>query len=339
MVKCVVWDLDNTIWRGTLLEDAEVTVREGVAEAVALLDSRGILQSVASRNDAKLALTRLREAGLGDYFLVPQIGWGAKSRSVARIAELLGIGLDTVLLVDDDAFERAEVRRAWPQARTVDAAQPGALPGRADLNPAVVTREAGRRRLMYLAQQRRTEVEESFTGPPEEFLASLGLRLVLRRAEPGDLARAEELTVRTNQLNATGRTYSAAELDAFRDSPGYRLLVATLSDRFGDYGTIGLMLLETRERAWTLRLLLISCRVLSRGVGAILLGALVARAKEEGVRLLGEFVPTRSNRPMLITYRFTGFERVSERDGVTLFEHRSPAVPARPAYVDFVSEL
>jgi FkbH-like protein len=339
MVKCVVWDLDNTVWKGVLAEDKGVVLRPEVAEAIAVLDSRGILQSVASRNDADLALSRLRDTGLEEFFLVPQITWGAKSVSVSRIAELLDIGLDTVMFVDDDPFERAEVHGAHPQVRTVDADHIAALPQRADLRPVSITEEARRRRLMYIAQQRRRTAEESFEGPPESFMASLGLRLVLRHARTGDLARAEELTLRTNQLNTTGRTYSHRELDGMRESPDHRLLVANLSDRFGDYGTIGLVLIHTAGQLWTLKLLLVSCRVISRGVGGVILGALIAHTKESAIRLQGEFVATGRNRAMLITYRFAGFEKVSSTDDTVILEHTSPKSPAIPTYFEFDSEL
>ncbi|MDI5966356.1 HAD-IIIC family phosphatase [Streptantibioticus silvisoli] len=351
-VKCVVWDLDNTLWSGVLLEDAEVTVRPGMAEAVRELDARGVLQSVASRNDPATATARLERAGLAGYFLVPRIGWGAKSESVRRIAADLNLGLDAFLFVDDDPFEREEVSGALPAVRTAEITGPhdvAALLARADLTPAVVTGDGARRRLMYQAEQRRSAAEEDFAGTPQEFLAGLGMRLAVRRAGPGDLARAEELTVRTHQLNATGYTYSHDELDALRSSDRHVLLVVDLADRFGDYGTVGLVLLEGdapagRETCWTLKLLLVSCRVMARGIGAVLLGHVIARSRERGVRLRGEFVPTDRNRMMLVSYRFAGFALAEERaDGVAVYEYRAApgaaAVPAVPDHLTMTSHL
>ncbi len=347
LVKCVVWDLDNTLWHGVLLEDGHVTLREGMAEAIRALDARGILQSVASRNDPATALGRLTEAGLTEYFLAPQIGWGAKSESVRRIAKALNLGLDSFLFVDDDLFEREEVCRALPEVRTTQitsAEDVTALLVRPDLTPASVTADGSRRRPMYQAELRRTDAEEDFTGTPQEFLASLGMRLTVRRVGEGDLRRAEELTVRTHQLNATGYTYSYAELDAMRGSARHALLVAELSDRYGDYGTIGLILVERdavpQETSWTLKLLLVSCRVMARGIGAVLLNHVIARSREAGVRLRGEFVPTDRNRVMLVAYRFAGFSLAEERpDGVAVYEHTAATVPAIPEYLDMTSEF
>jgi FkbH-like protein len=338
IVKCVVWDLDNTMWHGVLLEDGKVALRDGIGDVLRTLDSRGILQSVCSRNDPATALARLREAGLADYFLHPEIGWGAKSEGLRRIAAGLNISLDTVLFVDDDPFEREEVRFTHPQVRVADPAEIPALVARPELNP-VVTPDAERRRLMYLADIRRADAEREFSGAPADFLASLDLEVTLRPAGSGDLQRAHELTVRTNQLNATGYTYSYDELEALRVSPGHRLLVAGVRDRFGDYGTVGLILLACEPRQWTLKLLLISCRVMSRGIGGVLLHHIVERATAERVRLLGEFVPTDRNRAMLIAYRFAGFTPAAERDGVTLLEHTAPDVPAVPVYLTLRSEL
>ena len=109
-IKCVVWDLDNTLWSGTLLEGDEVHLRDGVREIIHALDARGILHSIASRNHAESALARLRELDLEEYFLYPQINWGSKAASIRTIAESLNIGLDSICFIDDQPFELAEVQ-------------------------------------------------------------------------------------------------------------------------------------------------------------------------------------------------------------------------------------
>ncbi len=333
-IKCVVWDLDNTLWRGTLLEGDAQPVSAQTAEIIRELDRRGILQSIASRNDPALALQRLREQGLGEYFLRPQIGWGAKSASVAAIAKHLNIGLDAVAFVDDEPFERAEVASELPAVRCIDAALVPQLLTLPELNPRFLTDDAQRRRQMYLEDEQRASAETSFAGPKEEFLASLGMTFTIAPAREEDLQRAEELTVRTNQLNATGRTYSYEELDQLRVSPRHRLLVASLKDRFGDYGKIGLCLVELGEDAWTLKLMLMSCRVMSRGVGALLLSHVIHEAIGARARLLAEFVPTDRNRMMYVTYKFAGFsEHSTAAEGVQLLEHPLAQPPAFPPYV------
>ena len=95
-IKCVVWDLDNTLWQGVLLEDESVTLTEGIREIIVELDKRGILQSVASKNEFNTAMKKLQQLGLDEYFLYPQISWNSKSSSIQAIAKALNIGYSQV---------------------------------------------------------------------------------------------------------------------------------------------------------------------------------------------------------------------------------------------------
>ncbi|MEU3251200.1 HAD-IIIC family phosphatase [Streptomyces sp. NPDC006997] len=318
-IKCVVWDLDNTLWDGVLLEDGDVTLRPGVVEHLRRLDAMGVLHSVASKNDHDTAMAKLRELGLEEMFLCPRIGWSAKSESVKEIAARLNLGVDAFAFVDDQEFELAEMEFSLPEVTRINAADLDTELLRDEFRPRFVSDESAHRREMYRSQLARDEVESGFTGTSEEFLASLGMAFTIAPAAREDLQRAEELTIRTNQLNATGRTYSYDELDALRESPDHLLLVAELTDRFGSYGKIGLALVEKGDPDWRLRMLLMSCRVMSRGVGSVLLGHLMRLARTAGAGLTADFVETGRNRMMQITYAFAGFREVSrEGDRVVL---------------------
>lgn len=332
-IKCVVWDLDHTLWEGVLLEDPEVRVKPEVVETIRTLDSRGILHSIASKNDRETALRKLEALGLAEYFLAPEIGWGAKSESVKRIAASLNIGIDALAFVDDQPFEREEVAATHPAVWCVDAADAASLVGAPRCTPRMITSDARQRRSMYRADLQRKEEEERFDGPSEAFLAGLDMRLRISPAQEEDLTRAEELTVRTNQLNATGITYGYDELDAYRRSADHALLMAELHDRFGTYGKIGLVLVEKGAPRWTIKLLLMSCRVMSRGVGNILLAHVMNRAKEHGAELVADFVHTGKNRMMFVAYRFAGFIEAGEAGGVVKLAHALDKIPAFPPYV------
>jgi FkbH-like protein len=333
-VKCVVWDLDHTVWDGILLEDDNVELRPGVLDIIRTLDERGILQSIASRNDHDRAMERLTALGIADYFLHPQIDWSAKGQNVERIAKKLNIGLDTFLFIDDQPFEREEVAFACPQVRTMDAVDLAGLLDLPEMNPEFITDDSRRRREMYRADIERQQAEEGFAGPSEEFLRGLEMRFILAPCGEEDLQRAEELTVRTNQLNTTGYTYGYDELNAFRTSPDHVLLVAGLDDRYGTYGKIGLALVEkTTPEFWTVKLLLMSCRVMSRGVGTIMMSHIMNLTKAAGARLRAEFVPNGRNRMMEVTYRFGGFREVERRGDMILFEHDLSAIAPFPEYV------
>ncbi|KOV85562.1 FkbH [Nocardia sp. NRRL S-836] len=325
--------MDNTLWDGTLLEDAAVRVRPEVVEEIKRLDALGVLHSVASRNDHDAAMARLKAEGLDEYFLYPQINWNPKSQSVERIAKELNIGLDAIAFVDDQPFELEEVAHALPAVKTVDTARIAPELASEEFQPRFVTDESRVRRDLYRAAVVRDRAELDYTGTNEAFLSTLDMVFTISEAKREDLQRAEELTVRTNQLNSTGRTYSYDELDALRTSPDHLLLVASLTDRYGGYGKIGLALVERGQPAWHLRMMLMSCRVMARGVGTVLLNHVMRLAKADGARLRADFVETGRNRVMYVTYAFAGFSEIV-RDGDRLvLESGLDQIQPVPAYL------
>jgi methoxymalonate biosynthesis protein len=311
LVKCLVWDLDNTIWQGTLLEDPDVRLSGAVRDVIVELDSRGILQSIASKNDYDLAWQRLEELGIAEYFVYPRISWQRKSDSVFQIADQLKFALNTIAFVDDLPSERAEVAFRAPEVRCYAAEQVVSLAARPEFSPEVVTVDARRRRQMYQASIRRDAEKESFTGPDEEFLRSLDLMMTIKRADEDDLSRVEELTLRTSQMNATGVHYPDAILRSLLADPDHEVLTVTLTDRFGPHGAVGVLLLQYHRAVWHLKLLATSCRVVSFGAGAVILGWLIDQAAQAGVHLAADFRPTERNRMMDIAYRFAGFTEQS----------------------------
>lgn len=338
-IKLIVWDLDDTIWNGTLLEGGGASLASnGAAETIKRLDARGILHSISSRNDEAEAMRKLSNFGLSEYFLCPQIAWETKSESIKIIANKLGIGLDAILFVDDQEFERAEVESALPAVRTLDARFAQYLLHDPLLTPTVLTEEAQRRRLAYKEEEARADHEREFKGPSEQFLRDLDLQLTISRAKHEDLFRAEELVLRTNQLNSTGVTYSFNELDQLRESADHLLLLAALTDRFGDYGKIGLVLLRTRPSIWRLKLLLVSCRVISRGIGAVLLNYTMSRAARSDARFEADFRATGKNRMMQIAYRFANLREVRKEGDVTVYGHPLVDVPDTPDHFQLIED-
>ncbi|GAA0223662.1 HAD-IIIC family phosphatase [Cryptosporangium japonicum] len=307
IVKCLVWDLDNTLWDGTLLEGDDVRLRPGVRETVEALDARGILHSIASRNEHDPAWERLEELGLAEYFVAPRISFGTKSAAVRAIADELKFAYGTIAFVDDRPVERAEVTHHLPDVRCYTHDEVVGLVDRPEFSPPVVTADARRRRSMYQAAFRRDAVRADFDGPDESFLQSLDLVLRIVTATDGEIDRVEELTRRTSQMNATGVPYSDAELRALLDAPDHEVLVTSIDDKFGPYGAVGVLLLEKRPEVWHLKLLATSCRVVSLGAGTVILNWLVDRAARAGVHLVADFRSTARNRMMDIAYRFAGF--------------------------------
>jgi len=337
-VKCVVWDLDHTLWRGVYLENDDLVVDEDVRRVIVALDERGILQSIASRNPAEV-LERVAETGLGEYFLYPQAGWGEKSEALARIAERLRISLDTFLFIDDDRMELDAVLHAHPQVRCCLPSEVPRLLEREDLRAAIVTGDARLRRQLYRSEERRAQDESTFTGSKVEFLRTLGMKLAIRRAAGPDLDRAAELTARTHQLNTTGVAYTRDELEALFDSPDHRLLVCTLDDVYGTYGTVGLVMLQCAQDTWTIQLLTFSCRVLSRNVAATVVRAVLQRAAVSGLRALhARLVSTERNRPVVVTFRLMGFRKLVHGEEASLYTHELTSVDPLPDYIHVEEE-
>ncbi|GGX07598.1 HAD-IIIC family phosphatase [Streptomyces lomondensis] len=333
MAKCVVWDLDDTLWHGTLSAGDHVTLKPGVLDLIRTLDSRGILLSIASKNNHDDAMRKLEELGVAEYFLYPQINWNSKSSSVSEIQKRLNIGLDTFVFVDDQPFERDEVAFALPEVETVDAADYLTLDALPRLSPPVVTEDARRRRLMYLEDERRSESELAYQGPREDFLRSLGMVFRISRAGGDDLLRLEELTKRTSQLNSTGIHYSHEQLETLMHDPGHDLWVCELTDRYGSYGKIGMALVAKGQDRWTIKMLLMSCRTVSKGVGTVLLAFLIKRATAAEKRLFADFRRTSRNRQMLLTYQLANFRVVSKDGDDHVYENDLTVSQDYPDYI------
>lgn len=260
-LKCVVWDLDNTLWQGILVEDGldGLKLNSQAVEAVRAFDEKGILQSIVSKNEPEEALAALRKFSLDEYFLFPQIAWHPKSEGIRRLSGKLNIGADTFAFVDDQIFERSEVAAAFPEVLTLD---PVDLPdflrnARLDLP---ITGEASQRRSMYRAEGQREQARDKFDGAYEEFLRSCDMTAKIAAFTAASLDRVHELVQRTNQLNISTYRYSREEL-ATLSAPGSgrRAFVIHATDRFGSYGLIGFAVFEI-ERNLIIDLMF-SCRV------------------------------------------------------------------------------
>ena len=331
-IKCLVWDLDNTTWTGILAEGDLCRFRPGIENVLRELDSRGILLSIASANDELLATDHLRKLGIDNLFVGPQIQWGDKVTSIQRISAELDVAFNAIGFIDDEPFQREQVRNMLPDVRTYDALIATTLLDRPEFSPAVLTEESRQRRRMYTQNKQRTAAENRGGISRQEFLMSCRTEIALRLADKGDVARILELLKRTHQLNATGIVFDPGEVAGFFRSPDHRIYIASMKDRFVDYGRIGVVICHCTRDGWTILSCLLSCRVLGRGVGNVFLSWLEAQAYKSGAsRLQARYVKQERNRPMYILYTMAGFEPVSEDpDGCQIFSKEcgpSPAVP------------
>jgi FkbH-like protein len=251
---------------------------------------------------------------------------------VKEIARLLNIGTDAIALIDDDPFERDEVADGVKDVLCIDAIALPSLLQMSEFHPRFITTDSKRRRSMYQAEVERREAETVM--PTNEFLVSLNMVMTISEANEEDLQRLEELTVRTHQLNSTGHVYSYDELNEFRRSDRHMLLVAGLDDSYGTYGKIGMALVEFAQESWLLKLILMSCRVMSRGAGQILLSHVLRLAKDQGRFVEAEFLRTERNRMMYMTFKLAGFREVCRNGDLATLRHDVREITPYPEHVE-----
>lgn len=339
-IKLVIWDLDNTLWKGVISEEDNIVISEEIQYVIKKLDERGILQSIASKNDYERAMHYLKIAGIEEYFLYPQINWNPKSENINYIIKKLNLGSDAVAFIDDQEFELSEVKFHIPEITCIKSENIPTLLQRKDMIPEYITNDSYKRRIFYLNDQKRNEIEKNFAGTSEEFLCTLGMVLNLKRACKEDLMRCAELTVRTHQLNSTGYTYTFDELANMLNDRRYILGVAELNDIYGEYGKIGVMLIKkNNNKSWTLKLLLTSCRVISRGIGSAILKWLINYTIKQHIELYAEFVPTNRNRIMEIMYSSLGFSMVDRCSELEILQCNRKELFEMPAYLEFKPEI
>lgn len=320
-VKCVVWDLDNTVWDGTLIETDRpetLSMRPGVSDTMKALDERGIIQSIASKNDYDAAWPVVEALGIADYFLYPQIHWNAKSGSVEQIAGSLNIGVDSLALIDDSAFERNQVQSALPQVRVYDAAEIPALLQKPEFD-VLVTEESRQRRAMYKAEEKRHHLMQSDgNGDTIEFLKKCHLQIELFEPKTEEeKRRCFELLVRTNQLNLSGKKYTPDEYEEVLKREGHRNVAFSCRDDFGSYGIVGFGQYKTEADALDFTEFAMSCRVAGKYVESALFAALLARERQERGRFTVQ--KTRKNTLLRNTLQEIGFSVTAESDGAVSY--------------------
>ena len=335
--KCVIWDLDNTLWDGVLLESTSVCVHSELVQVIKTLDQRGILHSIASRNDYASVEKKLTDLGLWEYFIYPEISWNDKSKSIENIAKKINISFDSIAFVDDQSFELDEVKSTHPTVSVFSPDQARQFVDNHEFIPRFITNESAQRRFYYQQDEKRNK-EEAAHGGNIDFLKGLGLKLSINRLTEEDLKRAEELTIRTHQLNTTGVAYSYEELYNYMHSESHEVLSCSLEDKYGSYGTIGLTLFEKNTDHWMIHLLLVSCRVMSRNIVNTLLAFIYKMASNSNVFLRAKFVSNDVNRQMYITYKFSGFEEIISDGIMSLLELRSKRNLMIPDYIEIRSE-
>lgn len=334
-VKVLAWDLDNTLWNGTLIEDGpgNVTLKPGVVNVIRELDRRGIVNTLVSKNNEQDVLREMERFGLDEYMVFPKVSWNAKSISLNELIHQFNLGEDTFAFIDDSPFEREEVKTTLPSVRIYDAADYGQLLTLPEFRPPESS-ESGRRREFYLSQHERERALSDFDGNYEEFLRKGNIRLSVTRARRAQLDRIAELAQRTNQLNFSGTRYSNETLAELLEDESLDCFVMSCVDNFGDYGTVGFAVVE--KAGPKLIDLMFSCRIQAKRVEHAFLEFLLSRKAKEGHdELFARYVQTERNTPAGKVFEDLAFELVSREDNVQMlrFGLKDPALGNQPVSV------
>lgn len=310
-IKCVAWDLDNTLWDGIVGEDSEkiFALRAGKLEVLKELDSRGILNVIISKNDYDVAMNKIQELGIEDLFVSFAINWNTKSSNIKQIAEHLNLSLDSFLFVDDSDFERREVVSQFPEVDTVPDLDSEQCNSWERLKPPQSSETATRRKL-YQENSLRLKERSDFSDSYEQFLRESRLNLLVRCINSSiDAERAYELLSRTNQLNISGRRYEWNEFLRLLSERDCIWLVGSVEDKYGSYGTVLVARITQRStRDIVLKDLAISCRVAEKFVESSFVHLITSKfASKSGAHVYVDYRETAKNGPMRAALDAMGF--------------------------------
>lgn len=336
--KCLVLDLDNTIWGGVVGDDGPAGIALGddwpgspfkaFQRAALGLRDRGVLLAVASKNDEHVAKdvfdTHPEMLIRWEDLAAHRINWRPKSQNIREIAAELNIGVDSLVLFDDNPVERAEVRANLPEARVVDVPiDPVSYREellRCGFFDVLGTSDEDQRRAdMYKVERQRKNLQRE-APTVHDFLESLGMEVSLGRADEHSLSRIGQLVHKTNQFNLSTRRHSPSELERLAGSPDSIVAWLRLSDRFGDQGLVAVGIVVRETEHTLLDTLLMSCRVMNRGVEAAMLAYLAREAAAlGGQRLMGEYRPTPKNHMVADLLGDHGFDYAGDTADGTLW--------------------
>ena len=333
--KVLVVDLDNTLWGGVIGEDGMAGIKVGpeypgaayqaLHRALLDLSRKGILLAICSKNNLDDAMEALENhPGMlvrAKHFSAMRVNWTDKAQNLREIAQELNVGMDALAFLDDNPFEREQVRAALPEVTVIDLPKnpleyASAVRNCAAFERLTLSAEDQQRSEMYAAQKQRAGAEQSFQSK-EDFFRFLEQEAELEPVSDLTLARVAQLTQKTNQFNLTTRRYTEAQIAEMAKKPDWRIFSIKVRDRFGDHGLVGVAITHDVGGQCEVDTFLLSCRVIGRTVETALLAHLAESAAHRGCkRLEGWFLPTKKNAPARDFYEQHGFEfQVTNCDG------------------------
>lgn len=350
--KCLVLDLDNTLWGGIAGEDGISGVRLDLSgpgktyydfqEEILNLYYKGILLAVNSKNNPEDAFDIMENHPhmllRKKCFSCFKINWQDKVTNLKEIANELNIGLDSLVFFDDNPVERDYVKKALPQVTVINVPEdPGKYSDALNNNPEFeileLTDEDRKRNEMYEQNRERIHSQQLF-HTMQEYLASLETAITVSEANNFNISRISQLTQKTNQFNMTTKRYQVSDIKSMLEAGDHKVYCCSVSDRFGDNGITGCCIVRLKGSTATIDTFLLSCRVLGRNVEYAFLAVVVKLLKDRNIKTISaEYLPTQKNRVNSSFYSKAGFSTVAAENGRTVFELKEDAMPVEVDYI------
>lgn len=329
--KCIVLDLDNTLWGGIVAEEGFDGIRTDGNDAVGgaylafqrylkALKDRGILLAVCSKNDEEIARQPFEQNKqmVLSYkdFASFVANWEDKATNLKRIAQEINIGLDSMVFFDDNPAERAIVKENLPEVTVIDVPEDPAYYidalDRARLFEWLqLTKEDYTRAESYEKNRERRMLQETALDY-DAYLKSLDMRAVIDTPDPVQLKRFAQLINKSNQFNLRTKRYLEPYVESLNEKPEYGLIGASLKDKFSDYGLIACIILHKQDTTCFIDTFVMSCRVLKRGLEYLVFQHIYDWAKRQGCeQIVGEYIPTEKNGLVKELYPQLGFQKLS----------------------------
>jgi FkbH-like protein len=327
--KCIVLDLDNTLWGGIIGEDGFDGINLGsqppgnvfleFQKHLKALSQRGIILAINSKNnfdDAMNVINNhpymiLRE----EDFACIVINWGDKVENIHEISKELNIGLDSLVFFDDDPVNRNYVRRELPQILVPELPSDPSqyskiLLSLNDFSTFQITDEDTKRKQMYSQQKKRVDLKKSNSNLLD-YLKTLDLHVIFKKADDFTIPRISQLTLKTNQFNLTTKRYQKEDIIKFRSDKNMLVGSAQVSDKFGDNGITGVYIVDKNNSdEWILDTFLLSCRVMGREIEKVMLNSIIEKAKKNNTKKIkAQFIPTQKNSPIEDFLPSCGFQK------------------------------
>jgi FkbH-like protein len=358
--KCIVLDLDNTLWGGIIGEDGLDGIKLNInypgnefvdfQRTILSLYNRGIILAVNSKNNEtdglevfqKHPYMQIKESHLASF----RINWQDKVQNIIELAQEINIGLDSMVFFDDNPVERARIKDSIPEVRVVEMPKSPALYRKTleDLNyfdTFALTKEDLTRGEKYYKKRKRDEVRKTVQSV-DDFIKTLKLRAIMKQADDFALPRVTSLINRTNQFNLTTKRYNEKEVQKMaKNAKDFNLYTLEVKDKFGDEGIVGVALIKKSQKIWLIDTFLMSCRVIGRKIETAFIYKVINDAVEAKIdEIQATYIPTKKNPLVKDFYKDHNFDLVEElTDGTTKWTFSKLKKPiAYPKYLTVEEE-